>query len=104
MKRGSRWLSVIFLFAIAVVLYFVGLGMGFGYRTCSGGRVTERLPDGTPKTIVGPFQCTEPEYWPWAYIVGLAYALALTAVVLAVIFIRRSLRDRRLVEAEMTEP
>lgn len=96
-KPGSPWLralSVIGLFVSAVVLYFVGLGAGYGYQTCSGGRVVDRLPDGTPKTIVGPFECSEPDYWPWLYIVLVAYALVLTALVLTVIFIRRWMRGR----------
>lgn len=98
-KRGSPWvraLLVIGLFVSALVLYFTGLGAGYGYQTCSGGRVVGRLSDGTPKTVVGPFRCSEPDYWPWLYIVLLAYALAVGALVLTVIFIRRAIRERRL--------
>ncbi|HJR45620.1 MAG TPA: hypothetical protein VJ927_08450 [Actinomycetota bacterium] len=91
----KRVWPVISLLSIAVVLYFSSLGLGYGYQTCSGGRVVERLPDGTAKRIVGPFQCSEPDYWPWLYVQVAAYAVALWALVLALILIRSAVRQRR---------
>lgn len=91
----KRVWPVIGLLFISGILYFASLGLGYGYQTCSGGRVVERLPDGTAKRSVGPLQCSEPEYWPWLYVQILAYAVAVWALVLAVILIRSVLRERR---------
>ena len=91
----KRTVLVISLLVAAVGLYFFSLGSSFGYQTCSGGRVVQRLPDGTPKRIIGPFQCSEPDYWPWLYIQILAYALALSALILTAIFITRAIRGRQ---------
>jgi hypothetical protein len=88
-------LLVVSLLVAAVLLFFFSLGAGFGNQTCSGGRVIERLPDGTPKLIVGPFECSEPQYWPWLYIQILAWILALTAIILTVIFTRRAIAEGR---------
>jgi hypothetical protein len=92
--KSLRLAGAITLWLGAFLLY--GLSWwGLGWGTCSGGRVVERLPDGTPKRVVGPFECSPPSPG-WLTVRWVAYAVAIAALIMTAAYLARAYRTRPL--------